>query len=141
MPSHCWASKGVLVSRGRVAHETRVVERPFDDVVSDVEKRAEECLDRDESHWSAVDPGGIVSRFIPSVARISERQAEFTLRWISGGVTMPQGGYFLMAADFTHESPDTTRMDMAYPTIGHTEIPVAFRAWVAGTSDECPSEL
>ena len=124
--------------------ETRVVDRPFEEVYRSVEARTTPCLDvtvkrsANVGYWERSS-----SDYTPALRRLGRDRAEFTLQVAHNprgvGATPPPGGLYLMVADLKRSGPSRTEVVLYSPTIGaFKKIPASFMEWAEGSGTDCP---
>jgi hypothetical protein len=139
------ASRGELMTladqrEGGFDREEVVVEVPFDRLASHLERRANECLDR-ESETVIASPtmyAVIRNRYQPEMTQTSPTQAQFSLLWFSSGVNVPREGAYVVGVDMKQESSSSTHVVVAFPDNGRSDIWEAVRAWARGEEADCP---
>ena len=134
------------VSKGARAmkFETRVVNRPFEDVYRSLEARTAPCLDvtvQRSAHVGYYERSS--SDYTPKLRRIGADRAEFILQVAHNprgvGHTPPPGGLFLMVADLRRLDASRTEVVLYSPNIGaFKKIPASFIQWAEGAGTECP---
>lgn len=127
--------------------ETKVTEKDLDSLAKLLEERSTACLAK------RVDRSGMVggqmevssTEYTFSVRRVSDAKAEFTLQIEHSprgvGSEMPEGGFYMMAADLVRQSAEQTRVDLYYATMAANgdAILEAVRAWTSGNPADCPT--
>ncbi|HEY7366182.1 MAG TPA: hypothetical protein VIE37_18940 [Methylomirabilota bacterium] len=125
--------------------ESFVVNRNFTRTVTHLKAKADACLNR-EVKRSMVQ--GLYQEHTRSIYRSSVQtpatnRAEFTMQVTHSprgvGADAPPGGFFLMVADIEAVSPDSLRVNLYRPTLGHGAAVDAVRNWINGKDDGCPS--
>jgi hypothetical protein len=124
--------------------ETRVVDRPFDEVYQSVEARTAPCLDvtvkrsANVGYWERSS-----SDYTPTLRRLGRDRAELILQVAHNprgvGHTPPPGGLYLMVVDLKRVGPSRTEVVLYSPTIGaFKKIPASFLQWAEGSGADCP---
>jgi hypothetical protein len=124
--------------------ETRVVQRPFEDVYRAIEARTAPCLDvtvKRSAHVGYWERSS--SDYNPKLRRLGRDRAEFTLQVAHNprgvGHTPPPGGLYLMVADLKRAGASRTEVVLYSPTIGaFKRIPASFMQWAEGSGTDCP---
>jgi hypothetical protein len=124
--------------------ETRVVDRPFEEVYRALEARTTPCLDvtvKRSAHVGYYERSS--SDYTPALRRLGPDRAEFILQVAHNprgvGHTPPPGGLYLMVADVKRVGPSRTELVLYSPTIGaFKKIPASFVQWAEGSGTECP---
>lgn len=124
--------------------ETRVIDRPFEEVYRALEARCTPCLDVTVKRSANV---GYYERsqsdYNPKLRRLGPDRAEFTLQVAHNprgvGHTPPPDGLYLMVADVKRVGPSRTEVVLYEPTIGaFKRIPASFLQWAEGSGTDCP---
>jgi hypothetical protein len=123
--------------------ETRVVERPFEEVYRALEARVTPCLDvtvKRSAHVGYWERSS--SDYSPTLRRLGPDRAEFTLQVAHNprgvGHTPPPGGLYLMVADVKRAGASRTEVVLYSPTIGaFKRIPESFMQWAEGSGTDC----
>jgi len=126
--------------------ESKLTQKDLDSLVTLLEERSKACLGKRVNRSGMVGGQMEVSgtSYTPSVRRVSDAKAEFTLQLEHSprgiGPDMPAGGFYMMAADLVRQAPERTQVDLYYATMAQNsdEILGAVRAWTSGEPAACP---
>jgi hypothetical protein len=128
---------------GMLKMRTHIINRPFMNVVKDLEKKSEKCLhvQVDSSVPGDFGPERARNIYVPSVVVVEDGKAEFTLRVITAPKVLgePEGGMYISAADIYKVSKSQTKVivygfDISY----HGEVMDAIKIWCEGKDTNCP---
>ncbi len=127
-----------------VKMETFVVERGFDEVYANLQKKSSKCLNVQVKRSGFVGNQMEVSSsdYNPTLRKVGGNKAEFALQVVhrpSGiGPTIPAGGLYVMAADIRSLGKGRSEVVLYRPTIGYKDITRSLRQWAAGEDVDCP---
>jgi len=137
----------VAVSQGAFSAkaENFVVKKNFTQVVTHLRAKTNACLNKEVNRWmmQGMYQERSKSTYRASVQTPTTSRAEFTLQVTHQprgvGADAPPGGFYLMVADIEAVSPDSLRVNLYRPTLGHGDAVEAVRNWLNGKDDACPS--
>src|SRR5262245_42150198 len=82
------------------------------------------------------------STYRAMVVTPAANRAELTMQVMHNprgvGPAPPPGGYYLLAADIEEATPNSIRVSLYRPTLGHGDTVDAIRSWLNGKDDACP---
>jgi aspartate/methionine/tyrosine aminotransferase len=133
-------SKGAFSAKA----ESFTVNRNFQQAVSKLSAKTKECFNKVvERHMSqGMYQEHTRSTYRASVQTPTAKRAEFTMQVLHNprgvGADPPPGGFYMFVADLEAISPDSFRVDLYRPTLGHGDTVDAVRDWLNGKDNACP---
>jgi hypothetical protein len=128
-----------------ISIETFEVERPFREVSSTLQRKADECL-KVAVHWSATNSYGNtrsgVHKYKPTFVNGSSRAELHIQRSRSGGgdidANAPPGGFYKAVLDATPVGKSRTRIEIYTQSKDDDLLRRALREWAQGSNLGCP---
>lgn len=129
----------------RAQPEVFVVSRALDDVAGTIRRKASECLDVviETTSWVGTSGTRYTRAFRPTVLAGADRVELHVQQLIDGtGIVIPyeapDGGFYILVADFFPVTAATTRVEMYPPTRGYEVLADAIRGWASRPTSGCP---
>ncbi len=124
--------------------ESFAVNKNFKQAVTNLSAKTDACLNKvvERFMMKGMYQERSRSTYRASVQTPAANRAEFTMQVMHNprgvGADPPPGGFYLMVADIEAASPNSFRVNLYRPTLGHGDTVDAVRNWLNGKGDACP---
>ncbi|MFN2644847.1 MAG: hypothetical protein ABR570_07650 [Burkholderiales bacterium] len=122
----------------QITKQTYTVARNLDAVVASLQKRANECVNKEQVTQTSASVGSrSKSAYHMSVDKVSPKRAELTYQiWDSNMALQPEGGLYRLAADIEAKGAKATEVTLYHGPMSGTLVN-AVSEWSKGNTDSC----